>query len=635
MKFIPVLLFAILYSFIGTPSLNGQGISEPGMYVRETLPPPQTYQLDPSSAFIVKYFLPQLLDASSVDKLKQEVAEINAALPKKPLAIDDCIYFNAFAKDVIEGDAANFISSETSYSDFFSSAFPPSLRFSTDETKNFVDSLFCMHLFPKVQLKKYAEPFYFKKTEVSNREYREFVSYVIDSIVRRALVDNGFEKYLLSEEDICPSGEMNIDSIAQIGYWPLNMKTEVNWNSDDPDYRYSLNTICLPEEERFYHRKEIDSRKINYVYFTTELGEKVKHTINIYPDTLCWSHDFSHYYEPIANLYSWHPAYTNYPVVGVSFQQAKAFLHWKTETEQKKLNAKGIKYNVEYDLPSEIEWETAATSYKEIKNITSSRKYFGALADGSWITDLMLDSSMLIDKKVKVIVDSIVTEVKPHDFDFTDGIYLKGPTPKYMRYLDSVFYKDGKEYNLRMGWYYWSAERKDFLNNNSISQGFFRTDYNTDFYSFTHPVDLTKTEKVTIGKYDHAERRHKYGEKKYTSNEVILSQLDNNDISFMGGNVSEWIDESYSDWLPAFLTRMRMLRSIDALDAQLEYQREFYYNSFNAKNGKLVRGANWFDERYGNFLDKNPAGTNAKIFVDPSKSHCTLGFRYVVHVKKK
>jgi formylglycine-generating enzyme required for sulfatase activity len=103
----------------------------------------------------------------------------------------------------------------------------------------------------------------------------------------------------------------------------------------------------------------------------------------------------------------------------------------------------------------------------------------------------------------------------------------------------------------------------------------------------------------------------------------------------MGGNVSEWINTDYSAWQGAFRMRLKMLRSVNTADAQLQYQLESYYDTFNAKNGKLVRGANWFDERYSYVERKNPAGANAKTFVDPYKSHCTLGFRYVVHVTKK
>jgi hypothetical protein len=34
-------------------------------------------------------------------------------------------------------------------------------------------------------------------------------------------------------------------------------------------------------------------------------------------------------------------------------------------------------------------------------------------------------------------------------------------------------------------------------------------------------------------------------------------------------------------------------------------------------------------------MRKPSAGMNAKTFVDPELAYCTLGFRYVVRVKKK
>ena len=48
--------------------------------------------------------------------------------------------------------------------------------------------------------------------------------------------------------------------------------------------------------------------------------------------------------------------------------------------------------------------------------------------------------------------------------------------------------------------------------------------------------------------------------------------------------------------------------------------------------GKLVRGGNWFDERYSDKLGKNYSGMSLKKFVDPAHGYSTVGFRYVVHV---
>ena len=52
----------------------------------------------------------------------------------------------------------------------------------------------------------------------------------------------------------------------------------------------------------------------------------------IYPDTTVWIRDFEYSYnEPMHNDYFWHDAYSEYPVVGVNWQQAKAFCHWRTK----------------------------------------------------------------------------------------------------------------------------------------------------------------------------------------------------------------------------------------------------------------------------------------------------------------
>jgi len=75
------------------------------------------------------------------------------------------------------------------------------------------------------------------------------------------------------------------------------------------------------------------------------------------PDTLVWrTPQMTN--EPYVEYYFRHPAYANYPVVGISYQQAKAFAEWQTE----KYNAKEdrIFKKVCFRLPTEEEWEFAA-----------------------------------------------------------------------------------------------------------------------------------------------------------------------------------------------------------------------------------------------------------------------------------
>jgi formylglycine-generating enzyme required for sulfatase activity len=83
----------------------------------------------------------------------------------------------------------------------------------------------------------------------------------------------------------------------------------------------------------------------------------------VYPDTLVWMRDFSYSYnEPQTRLYFSHPAYNDYPVVGVTWKQAVAFCNWRTNNSDYYLGRKGRpEYKIDgiYRLPTEAEWEYA------------------------------------------------------------------------------------------------------------------------------------------------------------------------------------------------------------------------------------------------------------------------------------
>ena len=225
--------------------------------------------------------------------------------------------------------------------------------------------------------------FYMDETEITNNEYREFVYYVRDSIARTYLGEVDAERYLVTENK--KTGET---------YDPpyLNWEEKIEWRSDNQDYRDALEPLFIPENERYHGRKEIDARKLIYHYMWIDLRAAAKkeyredsdyhngafanrpqgmtdrsvyiHSddINIYPDTLAWIHDYSYAFnDPLTEKYFWHPAYDNYPVVGVNWNQAKAFCVWRTEKLNKYLmKNKGETTFSEFRLPTESEWEWAA-----------------------------------------------------------------------------------------------------------------------------------------------------------------------------------------------------------------------------------------------------------------------------------
>jgi sulfatase modifying factor 1 len=81
------------------------------------------------------------------------------------------------------------------------------------------------------------------------------------------------------------------------------------------------------------------------------------------PDTMNWL-DKSYYDEPLVELYLRHPAYGNYPVVNISYEDANIYCAWLTDryNADPKRNFKKVLFR----LPTEKEWETAAKGGNDI-----------------------------------------------------------------------------------------------------------------------------------------------------------------------------------------------------------------------------------------------------------------------------
>jgi len=209
--------------------------------------------------------------------------------------------------------------------------------------------------------------FYMDQTEITNNEYRQFVYWVRDSIARKILGEEVSEEEYLNtvnqyDEDIDPP--------------TINWYARLDWDGEEE--REALEVMFLPDYERFYSKKQIDTRKLIYEYFwidyktaasrfSREQGQIDRSVfiksdyINVYPDTLSWVHDFTYSFnEPMTNSYFWHPAYDDYPVVGVNWKQARAFSIWRTRLLNEFLNRRGLSDVQYFRLPTESEWEWAA-----------------------------------------------------------------------------------------------------------------------------------------------------------------------------------------------------------------------------------------------------------------------------------
>lgn len=251
-----------------------------------------------------------------------------------------------------------------------------------------------------------VDGFWMDETEITNSEYKQFVNWVKDSIIRERLADPAFagdETYKITEDK-------NGDPVKPHLNWKKPLPRKPN---DDEQRAFNSLYVVNPVTGE----KSIDASQLNYRYevydyvtaalrrnrlnaqernlntdvavdpnevvmiskdtaYIDDEGHIVRETINrplsgpwdflntyivnVYPDTTCWVNDFRNSDNELylRNYFS-NPTYNEYPVVGVTWEQANAFCAWRTDYLLKGLGGEA-RYIQRYRLPTEAEWEYAA-----------------------------------------------------------------------------------------------------------------------------------------------------------------------------------------------------------------------------------------------------------------------------------
>lgn len=243
-----------------------------------------------------------------------------------------------------------------------------------------------------------VDAFWMDETEITNDEYKQFVFWVRDSIALRALVMAGYDEYRYNDRS-----QVNMDLPPETAL--LNWKAKIPYNSKDEEQKEVLNFMYYESEHELfkksfnpyalqyryewinYDQASLPSNKFNVNTGAYPLGAKARvdssyidedgviynvtierplrrradlissRIVNIYPDTLMWIRDFQYAFnDPKMKMYFSHVGYAHYPVVGVTWEQATAFCHWRTGH----FNNSNKIHGQEYRLPTEAEWEYAA-----------------------------------------------------------------------------------------------------------------------------------------------------------------------------------------------------------------------------------------------------------------------------------
>ena len=238
-----------------------------------------------------------------------------------------------------------------------------------------------------------VEAFWMDETEITNNEYKQFVYWVRDSIAMTRLVEAGITDYAIQPKD------EDFDEENFTLNW--KMRSKIPWGTKDEELADALSSMYFSDgkelrtnylhyryqwynyDQAVLQRNKFDVATSSYpegatvrvdtFWVNDETGAILDSTIvrplrepkdlitkkiiSVYPDTLAWVRDFQYSFnEPMLHMYFSHPGYLEYPVVGVTWEQAHAFCNWRTNYFN---NASDTRAQA-YRLPTEAEWEYAA-----------------------------------------------------------------------------------------------------------------------------------------------------------------------------------------------------------------------------------------------------------------------------------
>jgi hypothetical protein len=411
------------------------------------------------------------------------------------------------------------------------------------------------------KLDRFLRPFYIADHEITNGEYREFVNWVRDSIARTIIADD-YPEYLIPTYN--KEGNENDQD-----KWILNWSRKFSYY--DEKLMPLLTGMYLPENERFYTRREFDVRKFNYVC----LENRTKKIVNIYPDTLTWIHNiiglehinplYSSLIDPMTQIYYWHSTFEDYPVVGITYEQAEMFCHWKGKMLQNELLKKGSKDKIEVDVPTDYEWEAIEVFIKQKESGITHIPFFQS------VFDLILSSKDILPP------------------DFFEAYFNKNEAGLEMVNINfnPMFYYE--------------------LISATVSE-FKRGEY---CYYKTDPRLYTGKKERLNNESDHHTHYSLSG------------------IHGYFGHVSEWINADLTAIRDTLMKRKKLEHT--GLWMSNENFRYPLFRPGGIKTGdKMISGANFLDRR--NFMIQSNAQPPV-TFSHPDSAYCTVGFRYVIRIK--
>jgi formylglycine-generating enzyme required for sulfatase activity len=217
--------------------------------------------------------------------------------------------------------------------------------------------------------------FFMDMTEVSNKQYRKFVDWVADSVAVTTYLKNDpkfFYNAKLKSKTATAKGA-KADSVARMINWrniDINGKVPF-WQSHSEKFPGLVSMVN--------GRKTLNKDMLKFAYTHVQAGgpnagKSVTDTIKVMPDNNVWQEDFPNSQSDfLVNNYFQLKGFDNYPVVGVTWKQARAYTGWRNIISASTLDRSLVELGLSFSLPTEAQWEYAASGGEQnMENATGN-----------------------------------------------------------------------------------------------------------------------------------------------------------------------------------------------------------------------------------------------------------------------
>lgn len=144
--------------------------------------------------------------------------------------------------------------------------------------------------------------------------------------------------------------------------------------------------ITLPGMVRIVDNFYVDQTEVNNIswreyqyWLQQQYGATGEPYLASFPDSTSWNAEMHKKMRP---FYYTHPAFDNYPVVGISHQQAQAFCRWRSLAAKARLQTSSPQQqwlqlkDLEFRLPTRTEWELIARLNRDKARVPANKAKF-------------------------------------------------------------------------------------------------------------------------------------------------------------------------------------------------------------------------------------------------------------------